>query len=222
VTGPEQHAATIREALRSWNAYHPPLPGSRAAVAHEALDALVALADDNEGLRFLVDAKQALLEGCQRALEAAEERASQWERRAKDEEDQKRTASKAYLDMQERASQLEHERDQLLTARENAYERLGEARREADQLRAALERAEATLVAITDIFVPGIDTWENTDAVETLASVRAALAGVQATSIVGTPGVVDCVDHRPAARCQRDHESGRCICRAGVQAKEPA
>jgi hypothetical protein len=31
--------------------------------------------------------------------------------------------------------------------------------------------------------------------------------------IVGTPGVVTCVDHRNAARCHRDHESGRCICR---------
>jgi hypothetical protein len=39
--------------------------------------------------------------------------------------------------------------------------------------------------------------------------------------IVGTPGIVGCVDHRNAARCQRDHESGRCICRADVQAEEP-
>jgi hypothetical protein len=34
--------------------------------------------------------------------------------------------------------------------------------------------------------------------------------------IVGTPGVVTCADHRNAARCQRDHTSGRCICRPSV------
>ena len=45
-----------------------------------------------------------------------------------------------------------------------------------EELEAALRRAEATLTTITDRFIPGIDTWEDTDAEETLEVARAALA----------------------------------------------
>lgn len=37
--------------------------------------------------------------------------------------------------------------------------------------------------------------------------------------IVGTPGVVVCIDHRPAAMCHRDHKSGLCICRPNFDVK---
>jgi len=65
VTGPEQHAATVRDAV--WKA-----PGHVHDAALAALDELVALARDNVGLRFLVDAKQALFEGASARAEAAE------------------------------------------------------------------------------------------------------------------------------------------------------
>jgi hypothetical protein len=43
-----------------------------------------------------------------------------------------------------------------------------------------------------------------------------------ARRIVGTPGVVVCIDHRPAAMCHRDHATGECICRPPRQEPAPA
>jgi len=124
-------------------------------------------------------------------------------------------------------------RDRSLWAAANNRER-AQARREADELRAALDellnvivsrwhesaedgRGLAAFMELTDQEYAAFAEQGPRGYVEVVAR-RAALAGVQAAPIVGTPGVVDCVDHRSAARCQRDHLSGRCICRAGVQA----
>jgi len=111
VTGPEQHAATVRDAV--WKA-----PGHVHDAALAALDELVALARDNVGLRFLVDAKQALFEGASARAEAAEAR----------------------------ADQLQRERDEALRILTTVVKEDGvvvsRLRREADQLRAALEEIE--------------------------------------------------------------------------------
>ena len=174
--GPERDvdglAATIRDTL-NWAKARTVTgtPEFRFLVtASEALDALVALTRDLE-----------------RRLEVAEimdmsATATQWEGAFKNE---RRRAEAA----EERASQLEHDRDECVKGRE-AYSRLGsQARREADQLRAerddAWERNKQTradLEAARDA-LEAIDAWHpdlgvGYEGPRNLA--RAALAGVQA------------------------------------------
>jgi len=135
---PEQHAATIRNALKDLR-----LPGEDP---FPALDALVALAGRTEELESELATATTTAEFAIRKLEAAEER----------------------------ASQLEHERDECVKGRE-AYSRLGsQARLEADQLRAALERIEAS-------GIPGRNFRSPVAFYIHLQNVaRVALAGVQA------------------------------------------
>ena len=80
MTTPAEHAATVEMALTT------KVSAPMVAAAVRSLAALVALAE--------------------RATELERER-DEWKNRAEYEEDQKRTASKGYLDMQARAEQLE-------------------------------------------------------------------------------------------------------------------
>ena len=109
----------------------------------------------------------------------------------------------ALLALAERATELERQRNGAM--------------RDAVEFGDRAERAEMALRELDDWVSRMPDAGFNQDSPRWdwwHQRPRAALG--ETAAVVGVPGVTACADHRSAARCQRDHESGRCICRAAL------